>query len=554
LVTGICVIGTMVTIFGGIAVASVTPGAGAPAVRHYGVVPYRTAPTTSGSVTPLALTPRPAAAAAGRANPNTVVFGGGVLGLDDTTPIGVVTGPPKVYLVFWGSQWGSSSTVRVQGHGTYRAFQGDPDGVAPDLQAFFSGLGTGNDGWSRVVTQYCQSGPGTPVAAGTATCPASAAHVSSPSGNVLAGIWEDPVAFSPTASASQLAQEAERAATHFGNTTPASNRNIDYVIVSPPGAHPAGFNTNNPQDDFCAWHDDSADNGINTPPNDGDVAFTNMPYVPDVGAGCGADAVNPTSPWGVDDGVTIIAGHEYAEWLSDPFPGGGWLNLTRGANYEDEIADECTWIPSGQGAMTDISLATGSFPVQSLWSNINGACETTSIAFTATPSHQRAAAGATIHPVKVPARDDEIGQVLRYTVVGLPTGLTINPHTGLISGHLSGRPGTDRARITVTDGIGIHSTRTIVWYVENDVVLTRPAPQGTPTHHAVRLPVRARDLLSHRTLRFFATGLPRGLLINAKTGVISGSTSATRRAYSVTLTVTDSGGARTTARFAWTVS
>ena len=58
--------------------------------------------------------------------------------------IGVTTGAEKVYLVFWGSQWGSAST-NASG---YTVLSGDPNGMAPYLQAFIKGLGTGGETWS----------------------------------------------------------------------------------------------------------------------------------------------------------------------------------------------------------------------------------------------------------------------------------------------------------------------------------------------------------------------------------------------------------------------
>src|ERR1700716_1628454 len=84
---------------------------------------------------------------------------------------GVVTGAPKVYLVFWGSQWGSQST-NSRGDVT---LTGDPMAMAPVLQEFMKGLGTGGETWSGVVTQYCQGVP-----TGAQTCPPGAAHVRYP--------------------------------------------------------------------------------------------------------------------------------------------------------------------------------------------------------------------------------------------------------------------------------------------------------------------------------------------------------------------------------------
>ena len=78
---------------------------------------------------------------------------------------------------------------------------------------------------------------------------------------------------------------------------------------------------------------------------------------------------------GVADGVTIVEGHEYAETISDQFPSGGWSDLT---GYEN--GDKCAWISSGQGAAENLQPTTGSYPVQSTWSNdVNGSsggCET----------------------------------------------------------------------------------------------------------------------------------------------------------------------------------
>ena len=79
---------------------------------------------------------------------------------------------------------------------------------------------------------------------------------------------------------------------HFGNTDQASNRDAQYVIVSPTGTDPDGWE--NRVDGYCAYHDDTHDPSI-----DGGgavsgpiLAFTNLPYVPDAGADCGAGMVN----------------------------------------------------------------------------------------------------------------------------------------------------------------------------------------------------------------------------------------------------------------------
>jgi serine protease len=284
-------------------------------------------------------------------------YGGAVEG------IGVTTGAEKVYLVFYGSQWGSQGT----GTNGNITLSGDPSGEAGVLQQLFKGLGTGGELWSGVMTQYCQG-----VARGVTSCPASnTQHVAYPSGGALAGVWVDESAASPAqATAAQLGTEAVKAAAQFGNTTAAANRNAQYVIISPTGTHPDGFNTSSGQ--FCAWHDYNGDVGVSS--SNGDIAFTNLPYVTDAGTSCGANFVNSGTA-GRDDGVSIVEGHEYAETITDQNPAGGWTDRTG-----SETGDKCAWIaPGTTGGAADLSLATGGFAMQSTWandaSNGSGGCE-----------------------------------------------------------------------------------------------------------------------------------------------------------------------------------
>jgi serine protease len=238
---------------------------------------------------------------------------------------GVETGADKVYLVFWGSQWNGN----------------DPSGESSILQSFFNGVG--GSAWNNSVTQYCQG-----VASATVTCGSSGTHATNPS-NVLAGVWSDnaaPATAHP--SQSQLAAEAVRAAAHFGNTGAGSNNTVQYVIATATGNNASGFGTQ-----YCAWHS-------STSSSYGNIAYTNMPYITDAGASCGANF----NGLGANAGITIVGGHEFAETETDIFPNGGWLD---GSGAEN--GDKCAWIASGQGASANIHLTTGTFPVQSLWSN-----------------------------------------------------------------------------------------------------------------------------------------------------------------------------------------
>jgi serine protease len=399
--------------------------------------------------------------AGGFLSSNDLSFGGGVGG------VGVTTGAPKVYVVFWGSQWGASS---INGQG-YTALSGDPQGMAPDLQAFFKGLGTeqSSEEWSGVMTQYCE---GVPV--GYQTCPSSAPHVGAPpSSGTLAGVWVDSGSPAPgMASGHDLAVEAINAATHFGNTMAASNRNVQYFIVSPTGTNPDGYFNN-----YCAWHDYTGDSflsgGAASSPF-GSVAFTNMPYVTDMGQSCGQNFVNAGAA-GTLDGVTIVGGHEYAETITDQFPAGGWTD-----SFGSENGDKCAWITSGTGAARNLILATGSFAVQTTWANDynggQGGCEISHpIVVTGSPPPPPNTVTVTNpgkqtsrinHAVtlQVQAHDSSASATLSYSASGLPRGLSIKTSTGVIAGTPT-RTGTYSAKVTATDNTGAHGSTSFTWVV-----------------------------------------------------------------------------------------
>jgi serine protease len=331
----------------------------------------------------------------------------------------VVSSKPRVYLVFWGSQWGTQST---DANGNL-AFSGDYDKGAAAAQGLFKGLGTGGEQWSGTMTQYCD---GSTVAVNATSCPAGAPHIGYPTGGALAGVWYDNAAAEPaSATGTQIGNEAVAAATHFGNTTVASNRYAQYMILSAPGSNPDNYKSGNAG---CAWHSDAPSGSIQIP-------FTNQPYNMDTNF-CGAGFVN--SP-GTLDGYTITLGHEYAETITDEYPDSGWFNTTA-AGGEGENGDDCAWISSGQGAAGNVAMSTGSFAMQSTWSNDTNECDLSHVtvgsgANTVTvtnPGNQAdtvgTAASLTVHAT------DSAGATLSYNASGLPVGLAINASTGVISG------------------------------------------------------------------------------------------------------------------------
>jgi serine protease len=186
---------------------------------------------------------------------------------------GGVETAPKVYLVFWGSQWTNN----------------DPSHEASILTSFLSNVGGSQ--WNGTVTQYCQG-----VASGSTSCSGGQA-VGNPSG-VLVNSWSDGGAAAPSSpSQSQLAAEAVRAAAHFGNTAAGANANVQYVIATATGNSASGFGSS-----YCAWHS-------STSSSYGNVAYTNLPYITDAGQNCGAGF----NGLGTTAGITIVEGHEFAE-------------------------------------------------------------------------------------------------------------------------------------------------------------------------------------------------------------------------------------------------
>ena len=382
------------------AATTATPGASTvltvPTGDHHGyrhgAVPRRTHDVAGVAALGSSATPTLAPRAASAASKKLVSYGGG-LTVGGLVGAGVTTGRPEVYVVFLGDQWGTEST----NSSGQDVFSKDTDHLAPALQTLYAGIGTGGETWSGVLTQYCDGAP-----VGATSCAQGDSMIPYPTGGVLRGVWYDPSSSATSEETAgvtghELAAEAEAAATHFGNTDQASNRDTQYVIVSPSGTDPDGWESST--NGYCAYHDDSHDaamtgGGAVAGPI---VAFTNLPYVPDAGSDCGAGTVNTP---GTLDGATEAASHEYAETVSDQFPEAtplpGWSDSSG-----DEIGDLCAYKSSGPGAMFNLVLATGTVAVQGLWSNRADSCsdgEPTDV-FAPTVSSftpSRASAGSTV--------------------------------------------------------------------------------------------------------------------------------------------------------------
>jgi len=139
-----------------------------------------------------------------------------------------------------------------------------------------------------------------------------------------------------------------------------------------------------------------------------------------------------------------------------------------------------------------------------------------------------------------------------YSATGLPAGTTIDPGTGAISGTLPGSAASFPVSVTATDG-ALQATQSFSWYVHSTASLAAVSSQRGSVATPVRFQVQATDGLSGCTLRFSATGLPRGLSISS-CGIISG-WPAGSGSNTVQVQVTDSSGAApATTSFPWRIA
>jgi hypothetical protein len=243
---------------------------------------------------------------------------------------GLVQHSPHVYLLLWGPAWGTDSSQEA---------------TASYMESFYHGLGVQpQDSWSSITDQYTD-GTGHP----------------SFSGSVYEGVFQDTSTPPTGVDQSQLAAEADAFASSQSIT---DTTDAQIVIATQSGTCPQGFyapGCSGGSGNYCAWHSNS-----NEP-------YTNLPYIPDSGAGCGQDFINPG---GTYDGVSIVGGHEYAETITDPFPDSGWIDGNDTVSG-GEIGDKCAWKGESWGSNDpagNVALSTGSFAMQSLWSNSAGGC------------------------------------------------------------------------------------------------------------------------------------------------------------------------------------
>jgi hypothetical protein len=270
---------------------------------------------------------------------------GGAAGTSNMTYHGgPVETQPKVYLDFWGSWWSGTVTTGSDGSFSYTNQQ-----AMTYVKDFFTNVG--GSSWANIATQYCQG-----VITGTVNCGSSGTPVGNPSGQ-LAGWFVSTNSVPSSPSQSQIAAEAQSAASHFGYSA-TSQPGATIFVLTPSGSSMSGFATS-----WCAWHSVTTYNGQQLP-------YAYVPYQPDAGLSCGENFVNTPTAYGNGyfDGFSVVGGHEYVEAETDPVTSSGsyaWYD-TSGS----EIGDKCAWSSSS----TNISLGGNQYAIQPMWSNASTSC------------------------------------------------------------------------------------------------------------------------------------------------------------------------------------
>jgi hypothetical protein len=404
---------------------------------------------------------------------------------------GKVQTSPKVYVILWGPDWEKS---RYAGAEQY-------------LKRFYAGLGVQpDDDWSTTTEQYANSFHAHP----------------SISGSVLAGVWVDPTPPPKHATGREIVDEAGRYYRSRGLSDP---RDTQIVVATQSGTCPLGFYSpaggvcNDPSGTYCAWHAATGSTGF---------TVVNLPYQPDAGRKCGADAVHDGPASGYE-GFSISGGAEFADAVTDPYPPTGWIDESEGST--GEISDKCV---HAKVPVANVKLATGWYAMQPLWSNAAGRC------VFASPTLSVSTAGSGTGTVTGARGTIDCGH--RCTASYPPrttVSLTASPGSGSVfSGWQGGCTGVGRCVLAMTKPRQVTATfspaATVPVTIAGAGGVTGPAGVDCATSCQARLPRGGRVTL---------TATPDS------GAVLAGWTGACRDMVSTRCAFTATGGATVGARF-----
>jgi len=163
--------------------------------------------------------------------------------------------------------------------------------------------------------------------------------------------------------------------------------------------------------------------------------------------------------------------------------------------------------------------------------------------------------GATLTGVQVVSAQDANSTTLSYGYTGLPTGLTFDAGTGLVSGTITATPGSYTVTATATDTNMFTNSTTFTWVVTPVVTITKINNQSDAAGTSLSLQVHAHDANSATLTYNDNSTLPPGLSIDPSSGLISGKIAAGDHGHTYHVTITVSDGTNTAQQtFTWTVT
>ena len=138
----------------------------------------------------------------------------------------------------------------------------------------------------------------------------------------------------------------------------------------------------------------------------------------------------------------------------------------------------------------------------------------------------------------------------------LPTGLSVSPATGAITGTPAVASAASTYTVTVTDVNGAIATATFSLTVKSAVIATQAIASANLTeNHAATSFTPVTGSGGTGTLSYgVSPTLPTGLTMSSSTGAITGTPTVTSTTTTYTVTVTDANSATATATFSLTVN
>ena len=232
-------------------------------------------------------------------------------------------------------------------------------------------------------------------------------------------------------------------------------------------------------------------------------------------------------------------------------------DITSGSNSANGVP--------GFAALAGYDMASGLGSPSSLTAALCGSADTVTVA---NPGPQ-SATQSTATSLQLQATSSA-GTAMTFAASNLPSGLAINPATGLITGTPTAT-GTWTVSASASDASSSTGTTAFVWSVTAAsaapaspagprtaatapvVTVATPAAQSGRVGVARRLQIYATATGPSIALAYSARGLPAGLRINALSGLISGTPTRAART-TVTVQVSDGAGGSATRTFGWTIA